>query len=398
MTGAPSAHFDEAGNQIRIGGHTLGYDAENRQKESTVSGVTTSYAYDGQGRRVKKVLGPNTTVFVYDAFGQLAAEYGPEESGEPRTSYLTADHLGSTRVVTDANGEVTERHDYRPFGEELFASVSGRTSDLNYPGGDTGVRLKFTGKERDAETGLDYFLARYYSAAQGRFTSPDEWAGGIVDPFTGQQVGQPGPLPYADITDPQTLNKYAYVRNNPLRYTDPDGHILDTLLDVASIAYDVYKIINEGATRENVTALGADSLAAVIPGITGAGAVVRTAGKVDDVVDAARAVDRVADTSKTAKTVREAQREAMRAEGIPTSLQPTAQKSTPAGRQYTYEVPKPGGGTEQKIVTRQHKDRSHPGQTHVEAGRPKPAGQTDPSGRRRHRNDKTKVNVDETDR
>ncbi len=82
----------------------------------------------------------------------------------------------------------------------------------------------FTGKERNAETGLDYFLARYYSAGQGRFTSPDEFQGGIVDPFTGQQVGAPGPLPYADITDPQTLNKYAYVRNNPLRYVDPDGH------------------------------------------------------------------------------------------------------------------------------------------------------------------------------
>ncbi len=75
-----------------------------------------------------------------------------------------------------------------------------------------------------AETGLDYFGARYFSGAQGRFTSPDEFTGGIVDPFTGQQVGQPGPLPYADITDPQTLNKYVYVRNNPLRYIDPDGH------------------------------------------------------------------------------------------------------------------------------------------------------------------------------
>jgi RHS repeat-associated protein len=88
------------------------------------------------------------------------------------------------------------------------------------------VGTQLTGKERDAETGLDYFGARYYSGAQGRFTSPDEFTGGIVDPFTGRQVGQPGPLPYADITDPQTLNKYAYVRNNPLRYVDPDGHCI----------------------------------------------------------------------------------------------------------------------------------------------------------------------------
>ena len=89
-----------------------------------------------------------------------------------------------------------------------------------------------TSKERDAETGLDYFLARYYSGAQGRFLSPDEFKGGIVDPFTGQQVSQPGPLPYADIWDPQTINKYGYVRNNSLRYVDPDGHNpLESLLN-----------------------------------------------------------------------------------------------------------------------------------------------------------------------
>lgn len=65
--------------------------------------------------------------------------------------------------------------------------------------------------------------------------------------------------------------------------------------------------------------------------------------------------------------------------------------STEAGRQYTYTVPKEGGGTETKIVTRQHMDENHG--THVEAGRPKANGQTDPSGRMRHANDKTKVNV-----
>jgi RHS repeat-associated protein len=70
---------------------------------------------------------------------------------------------------------------------------------------------RFTGKERDVETGLDYFGARYFSAAQGRFISAD-WS------------AQPVPVPYADFTNPQTLNLYAYVKNNPLATADLDGH------------------------------------------------------------------------------------------------------------------------------------------------------------------------------
>ena len=73
--------------------------------------------------------------------------------------------------------------------------------------------LRFTQKERDAKTGLDCFGARYFSAAQGRWTSPD-WS------------ATPQPVPYADLIDPQTLNLYSYVRNNPLGYNDPDGHSL----------------------------------------------------------------------------------------------------------------------------------------------------------------------------
>jgi RHS repeat-associated protein len=80
-----------------------------------------------------------------------------------------------------------------------------------------------TGKERDSETGLDYFGARYYGSNMGRFASPDEFSGGPVDAFGGDPT-PPGPLPYADITNPQSLNKYSYTYNNPLRYTDPDGH------------------------------------------------------------------------------------------------------------------------------------------------------------------------------
>lgn len=77
---------------------------------------------------------------------------------------------------------------------------------------DSGRRSRSTGKERDAETGLDFFGARYFSGAQGRFTSPD-WS------------AKPQPIPYATLSDPQTLNLYGYVRNNPLKNHDPDGHV-----------------------------------------------------------------------------------------------------------------------------------------------------------------------------
>jgi hypothetical protein len=109
--------------------------------------------------------------------------------------------------------------------------------------------------------------------------------------------------------------------------------------------------------------------------------------------DAAETTSSSKPSESSSDTVHGAQREAMRQEGVPTSQQPEKQVSTKAGRQYTYEVSKPGGGKETKIVTRQHADQNHG--THVEAGSPKANGQTDPSGRLRHKNDKTKVNVNE---
>lgn len=82
-----------------------------------------------------------------------------------------------------------------------------------------------TQKERDMETGLDYFLARYYSSTQGRFTSPDEFAGGPDQVgVLGSGASEKQALPYAEITNPQSLNKYQYSFNNPLNYTDADGH------------------------------------------------------------------------------------------------------------------------------------------------------------------------------
>ena len=103
---------------------------------------------------------------------QLVAEYSSSNAASPCvTCYVSADHLGSTRLVTGETGQVVSRHDYLPFGEEIASGVSNRSSIW---GSTDAVTQKFTGKERDQETGLDYFGARYYGSALGRFSSPDE--------------------------------------------------------------------------------------------------------------------------------------------------------------------------------------------------------------------------------
>jgi RHS repeat-associated protein len=124
-------------------------------------------------------------------------------SGGANVHWLVADHLGTPRMIVDQTGTLAnlKRHDYLPFGEELFA---GRTAPIGYSGGD-GVRQQFTSKERDNETGLDYFLARYYGATQGRFTS--------ADPLNASARRQ----------NPQTWNRYSYVLNRPLSLIDPNG-------------------------------------------------------------------------------------------------------------------------------------------------------------------------------
>jgi YD repeat-containing protein len=153
------ASYDAAGNQTSYGGNTVTYDAENRQILVAGSGVNESYLYDGDGKRVGKLNGAtSTTVFVYDAMGRMAAEYSTAgDSTSCTTCYLSADHLGTARMITDQGGKVVSRHDYLPFGGQIAANQAGRNSQ--WGSGNESINQKFTGKERDAESGLDYFGA-----------------------------------------------------------------------------------------------------------------------------------------------------------------------------------------------------------------------------------------------
>jgi RHS repeat-associated protein len=144
---------------------------------------------------------------VYDGGGVLAAEYSTAaQAATPTTSYLTTDHLGSPRVITDKQGNVISRRDFMPFGEEIGANVGERNEAQKYSNvGADNIRQRFTGYEKDTETQLDFAEARMYQNKHGRFTA--------VDPLMAS--ANPG--------NPQTFNLYIYVNNNPLNLTDPSG-------------------------------------------------------------------------------------------------------------------------------------------------------------------------------
>ncbi|HEV3315945.1 MAG TPA: RHS repeat-associated core domain-containing protein, partial [Candidatus Angelobacter sp.] len=205
--------YDSAGNMTRDNnGTNYTYDLENRI--SGAAGFT--YTYDADGNRVKKANGTTGTLYWYmslgivgesDLTGNLQSEYvffdgervARKDYPGNAVSYYFSDHLKTASVITDATGNIRSESDYYPWGGEL-----------QFTNGDSN-HYKFTGKERDSETGLDYFGARYYSNGLGRFTTPD-WS------------ATPVPVPYADLTDPQSLNQYSYVRNLPTTKADPDGH------------------------------------------------------------------------------------------------------------------------------------------------------------------------------
>ena len=217
-SGSSTAGYDASGNQTQNtnGGNVFTFDAENRMATSNIGNMgVTSYVYDGEGRRIEKTSSTFTSYYVYDSSGDPVAEYTTETQPVYGTLYVTPDHLGSTRLLTNGNGDVVRRYDYLPFGEEIPSGSYSRGNDYGgnqYPnaGGSSfpgdAASHKFTGKERDAESGLDYFGARYYASNMGRWMSPDPKAPNLKHLF-----------------NPQKWNKYNYVLNNPLSNVDPDG-------------------------------------------------------------------------------------------------------------------------------------------------------------------------------
>jgi RHS repeat-associated protein len=136
-------------------------------------------------------------------------------AGVPTDRSSSVGWFGTRRAQTDAFGVIEQTCSSLPYGDALACSSqpdnatagpSPYLASLYAP-----TEHHFTGKERDQETGNDYFEARYYNSAMGRFMSPD-WSAKIE------------PVPYAKLDFPQSLNLYAYMENNPLGGIDADGH------------------------------------------------------------------------------------------------------------------------------------------------------------------------------
>ncbi|HWW15450.1 MAG TPA: RHS repeat-associated core domain-containing protein [Candidatus Dormibacteraeota bacterium] len=232
---ACSNPYDAAGNMTGYGTASYVYDAENRL-------VWTSgyrYVYDGNGQRVEKCQAASattacpttgTTGTLYwrgtgsdtlaetDLAGNDQEEYiffsGQRIARRDVSStgatiglhYYFSDHLGSHGVVetvtTTGTTSCDQDIDFYPYG----GVENDYCSSTSVP-----QRHKFTGKERDAESGLDNFGARYNASSLGRFMTPD-WAARAIT------------VPYAVFGDPQSLNLYGYVRNDPVSRIDADGH------------------------------------------------------------------------------------------------------------------------------------------------------------------------------
>ena len=196
---------------------TYEWDIENRLsvvKEG--SKVISSYLYDHTGERLKKTangssvyyLGGMSQIkadantayhFIFDGVTRIASIV---EGSSTDTFFMHTDNIGSTSMITSAEGIKIQRLVYKAFGK-----IHAHWENGSWSLGETSLRggIGFTGQEADDETKLMYYGARYFNAAIGRFISADTM---VPDPMNTQDYG-----------------RYTYVRNNPVKYTDPSGHV-----------------------------------------------------------------------------------------------------------------------------------------------------------------------------
>jgi RHS repeat-associated protein len=231
--GSGEFSYDAAGNVVQDNLNEYLYDAEGRicAVQNRAVGVMTGYLYNAEGVRIAKgsiqnmsscdpaVNGFQPTSehdFILDESGNQVTEMGVNATNtmawqhtnvwagsvllatydNDNLHFYLNDPLGSRRAQTDYAGVLEQTCSSLPYGDSLAC-----TNSAQYP-----TEHHYTGKERDTESGNDYFKYRYLASSMGRWLSPD-----------------PSGLYFADPTNPQSLNLYAYVLNNPLINVDPDG-------------------------------------------------------------------------------------------------------------------------------------------------------------------------------
>ena len=209
--------YDRNGNTTNytVGGQTAlyVYDAEDRLVKQTGVGDDVTVVYDADGNRVQKTVGSTTTYYLVEALNPSGYVQVMEErtalTGDPTVTYVYGlalisqkrgtttnfygcDGLGSVRYLTAADGSVTDTYTYDAFGIQIGST------------GSTPNNYRYTAQQWDAHLGMYYLRARYYRPELGRF-----WT---IDSFEGSQ------------SDPLSLHKYLYCKDNPANRMDPSGH------------------------------------------------------------------------------------------------------------------------------------------------------------------------------